>query len=111
MASDHTTDATDATFEAEVLQADVPVLVDFWAAWCAPCKQIAPHLETIGAENAGQIKIVKVDAQNNMDTARKYGVSALPTFVLFKGGEEVDRKIGVGGGPTGIRKFIEPVLG
>ena len=111
MASEHTTDATDATFEAEVLGADVPVLVDFWATWCAPCRQISPHLEKLAEELGGKLKVVKLDAQTNMPTAKKYGVSALPTFVLFHEGKEVERKIGVAGGPTAIRKLVEPYLG
>ncbi len=110
MASAHTTDATDATFEAEALQGDVPVLVDFWAAWCAPCKQIAPHLEKMAEELGGKLKVVKVDAQNNMTTARRYSVSALPTFVVFKNGQEVARKIGTGGGPQGLRELVNPLL-
>jgi len=111
MASAHTTTATDSTFDAEVLGADVPVLVDFWAAWCAPCRQIAPHLERMAEELDGRLKVVKLDAQNNMNTARRYGVSALPTFVLFKDGEEIDRKIGVQGGPTALRRLVDPSLG
>lgn len=110
MASAHTTDATDATFAAEVLQSEVPVLVDFWAAWCAPCKQIAPHLEKMAEELGGKLKVVKLDAQNNMPTARTYSVSALPTFVVFKGGKEVARKIGTGGGPQALRALVDPLL-
>lgn len=103
----NTIDATDATFETEVLKSDVPVLVDFWAAWCAPCKAIAPHLDQLAQKRAGQLKIVKVDAQNNMPTARKFNVQNLPTFVLFQNGVEVSRKIGTGGGIVAIEKLVD----
>lgn len=111
MAGAHTTDATDSTFETEVLASELPVLVDFWAAWCAPCKQIAPHLEKMAEELSGKLKVVKLDAQNNMPTARKFQVSALPTFVVFHGGKEVARKIGTGGGPAALRELVSPHLG
>ena len=106
----HTVDATDATFDDEVLDADVPVLVDFWAAWCGPCRAIAPHLDKLAGENQGTLKVVKVDAQNNMATARRFSVSNLPTFVLFRNGEEIGRKIGTGGGAVGLNEFVQPAL-
>jgi len=110
MAGEHTTDVTDANFDTEVLEADKPVLVDFWAAWCGPCRAIAPHLETMAGELSDQLKVVKLDAQNNMPTARRFGVSNLPTFLLFKDGKEVSRKIGTGGGAVGLREFVNPHL-
>lgn len=111
MASAHVTDVTDATFDTEVLQSDLPVLVDFWAAWCGPCKAIAPHLEKLAEEKTGQLKVVKLDAQAHMAVASKYGVTGLPTFLVFKGGQEVGRKIGAGGGGPGLATFVQPHLG
>lgn len=110
MASDHVSDVTADTFDAEVLGADVPVLVDFWATWCAPCKAIAPHLETLAAEMGDKVKIVKVDAQTNKGVATANRVRNLPTFVLFNGGKEVSRKVGTAGGISAIRDLVEAAL-
>ncbi|MEM9853057.1 MAG: thioredoxin [Pseudomonadota bacterium] len=86
--------ATDATFDAEVRQSDVPVVVDFWAEWCGPCKQIGPALEAISDEMAGKVKIVKVDVDENPNTAAQLGVRGIPALFMFKDGEVVSNKTG-----------------
>ncbi|MBL4808159.1 MAG: thioredoxin [Rhodobacteraceae bacterium] len=85
---------TDATFDAEVRESDMPVLVDFGTEWCAPCKQLAPVLEEISTELSGKIKIVKVDLDRNPNTAAKMGVRGIPAMFLFKDGEVVANKTG-----------------
>ncbi|MGF1572592.1 MAG: thioredoxin [Sumerlaeia bacterium] len=85
---------TDETFEAEVLKSSEPVLVDFWAPWCGPCLRVGPIVEELSSENAGKAKIVKVDIDECPQTAEAFGVSSIPTLILFKGGEEKDRVIG-----------------
>ena len=85
---------SDASFEKEVVNADKPVLVDFWAEWCGPCKMIAPVLERMAEEYAGSLKIAKLDADNNPDAVEEYGVMSLPTMILFKDGQPVERVVG-----------------
>ncbi len=85
---------TDASFEADVLAAEGPVLVDFWAEWCTPCKAIAPALEQISEELGEKVTIAKLDIDENPDTAGKYGVMSIPTMILFKGGERAATKVG-----------------
>ena len=85
---------TDDTFEAEVLKSDVPVLVDYWAEWCGPCKVIAPVLEEIAAEYAGKIRVCKLDIDSNEDTPPKYGIRGIPTLMLLKTGAVEATKVG-----------------
>lgn len=85
---------SDRTFDSEVLKSETPVLVDFWATWCGPCKMIAPVLEEIAGEKDGQLKIAKLDVDANPETAQKFGVQSIPTLLLFKNGQEVSRFVG-----------------
>ena len=85
---------TDDTFEQEVLQSERPVIVDFWATWCGPCKMIAPILEEVAAEYADKVKVVKLDVDANNKTAGKYNIMSIPSLLFFKGGEMVDQVVG-----------------
>ena len=89
-----TVSVTDATFDAEVRQSDIPVLVDFWAEWCGPCKMIGPALEEISEEMAGKIKIVKVNVDENMNSPAQMGVRGIPALFIFKDGQVVANKAG-----------------
>ncbi|WP_111655551.1 thioredoxin TrxA [Isoalcanivorax indicus] len=86
--------ASDSSFEADVLKADEPVLVDYWAPWCGPCKMIAPILEEVVKEYEGRLKVVKINIDDNPDTPRKYGVRGIPTLTVFKNGNVEASKVG-----------------
>ena len=86
--------ATDATFSAEVLESDIPVVVDFWAEWCGPCKQIAPALEELSDEFAGKVKVVKVDVDANPNAPAQFGVRSIPALFMFKDGAVISNKVG-----------------
>jgi thioredoxin 1 len=92
--SQHISAVTDSSFDSDVLQANIPVLVDFWAEWCGPCKSIAPMLEEVAGEYQGKVRIVKINVDDNAETPRKYGVRGIPTLMLFVNGEVVQTKVG-----------------
>ena len=90
----HPINVTDDTFEAEVIGSDVPVLVDFWADWCAPCKIIAPIVEELAGEYDGKVKFAKLDVDSNPRVATQYGIRGIPTLLIFSGGSPVDQVVG-----------------
>jgi thioredoxin 1 len=94
MASNDVVTLQDSTFDAEVLKSDVPVLVDFWAVWCGPCKAIAPAVEELAKEYKGKLKVAKLDVDSHQDVPQKYGIRSIPTLLIFKGGKVVDTIVG-----------------
>ena len=95
MAAENVHEFTDANFQDEVLQSDVPVLVDFWAEWCQPCRMLAPTIDEIASDYDGKAKVGKVDTDSNREISMQYGISAIPTVILFKGGEVAKKFVGL----------------
>jgi thioredoxin 1 len=92
--SDNVRDVSDSSFEQDVLNSDQPVLVDFWAAWCAPCRMLAPTVEAVAEKYTGQAHVVKLNVDENPTVSQKYGIKGIPTLILFKGGKEEERIVG-----------------
>jgi thioredoxin 1 len=92
--SEYVSDISDSRFETDVLQSDKPVLVDFWAAWCAPCRMLAPTVEAIAEKYSGSARVVKLNVDENPATSQRYGIKGIPTLILFKNGKEEERVVG-----------------
>src|SRR2546428_13896113 len=101
-------EVTDANFENEVLNARQPVLVDFWAAWCAPCRMLTPTVEAVAEKFQGKAKVVKLNVDENVDSSSRYGIKGIPTLILFSNGKEAERGVGV---PSNAKDFISQMLG
>lgn len=109
MASDNVVTVSDADFDAAVLKADVPFLLDFWAPWCGPCKAIGPVIDELAAEFAGRVKVGKMNVDDNPVTPGKFGIRAIPTLIVFKGGEVADQVTGAVGKQQ-LKAMIEKLL-
>jgi thioredoxin 1 len=109
--SEFVAEVTDANWSTEVLGSDKPVLVDFWAAWCGPCRMIAPTVEAVAEKFAGRAKVVKLNVDENMEVPSTYGIKGIPTLMVFKGGQLVDSHVGVpGNAQAAISAMIEKQL-
>ena len=107
--SDHSNTLTfcDDSFDQDVLRSDVPVLVDFWAEWCAPCRQMGPTIDVVASEYAGKLKVGKLDVDTNGSTAMRYNIRGIPTLLLFKGGNVVEQRVGAVG-KSELQKMVDP---
>jgi thioredoxin 1 len=110
MAGNNTLEINDASFDKDVINSEVPVLVDFWAEWCGPCKMIGPTVEAFADEYAGKIKVGKVNVDLNGGTAERFMIRGIPTLLLFKGGKVVDQRVGAVG-KAELVKMVTPHLG
>lgn len=108
--ADNITNADDSSFQSEVLDSDVPTIVDFWAEWCGPCKQLAPVLDELAGEYDGKVKVVKVNVDNARQVASSYGIQSIPTLIGVKNGEIVAQQRGFSGKPQ-IKALFDNVLG
>ena len=109
MAAENLLEITDDNFEAEVLKSDIPVLVDIWAPWCGPCRIVGPIIEELAGEYAGKMKVGKLNVDDNSETAMKYQVQSIPTILIFKDGQEIQRIIGARPKPA-FKKEIDAVI-
>jgi len=109
MAGDNTLNFTDTAFDQDVLNSEVPVLVDFWAPWCGPCRAMSPAFDSVADEYAGKLKVGKLNTDDNPGTAMRYQIRGIPTLLLFKGGKVVDQRVGAMGKPD-LKKMLDPHL-
>jgi thioredoxin 1 len=109
MAGNNTLTFTDAGFDKEVLGSDVPVLVDFWAEWCGPCRMMSPTVDQVASDYAGKVKVGKLDVDSNQQTAFRYGIRGIPTLLLFKGGQILEQRTGAIGKPE-FQKMLDKHL-
>ena len=109
MAGNETLTFTDAGFDQDVLKSNEPVLVDFWAEWCGPCRMMAPTIDQIATEYAGKVKVGKLDVDSNVQTAGRYQIRGIPTLLVFKGGQVVEQKVGAVG-KSDVKKMLDAHL-
>ena len=108
--SEHVNDVSDTSFESDVLKSDKPVLVDFWAAWCAPCRMLAPTVEAVAERYAQSARVVKLNVDDNPATSQRYGIKGIPTLILFRNGKEEERVVGATS-KEAISRMIEKHIG